>query len=120
MARGAARRRGAFWFIAAAGRRRRAFVGLRGRAARGAASVGRAAAARALASVFVVFLRLSFSVFYGSLRFPRLRFAGAERGSRDSQGPLHIHHDRVRATKHAPRDPFSVLERRHGLAEIVE
>ena len=80
----------------------------------------RAAAARALASVFVVFLRLSFSVFYGSLRFPRLRFAGAERGSRDSQGPLHIHYDRVRATKHAPRDPFSVLERRHGLAEIVE
>ena len=68
----------------------------------------------------MVFLRLSFSVFYGSLRFPRLRFAGAERGSRDSQGPLHIHDDRVRATKHAPRDPFSVLERRHGLAEIVE
>ena len=59
-------------------------------------------------------------MFYGSLRFPRLRFAGAERGSRDSQGPLHIHYDRVRATKHAPRDPFSVLERRHGLAEIVE
>ena len=26
----------------------------------------------------------------------------------------------MRATKHAPRDPFSVLERRHGLAEIVE
>ena len=24
------------------------------------------------------------------------------------------------ATKHAPRDPFYVLERRHGLAEIVE
>ena len=28
--------------------------------------------------------------------------------------------DRVRATKHAPRDPFRILERRHGLAEIVE
>jgi hypothetical protein len=26
----------------------------------------------------------------------------------------------VRATEHAPRGPFSVLERRHGLAEIVE
>ena len=24
------------------------------------------------------------------------------------------------ATKHAPRDPFRVLERTHGLAEIVE
>ena len=28
--------------------------------------------------------------------------------------------DRVRATEHAPRGPFRVLERRHGLAEIVE
>ena len=27
---------------------------------------------------------------------------------------------RVRAAKDAPRDPCSVLERRHGLAEIVE
>ena len=27
---------------------------------------------------------------------------------------------RVRATEHAPRDPCRVLERRHGLAEIVE
>jgi len=26
----------------------------------------------------------------------------------------------VRAAEHAPRDPFHVLERRHGLAEIVE
>ena len=26
----------------------------------------------------------------------------------------------MRATKHAPRDPFRVSERRHGLAEIVE
>ena len=26
----------------------------------------------------------------------------------------------MRATEHAPRDPFRVLERRHGLAEIVE
>ena len=28
--------------------------------------------------------------------------------------------DRVRATEHAPRDPFRLLECRHGLAEIVE
>ena len=27
---------------------------------------------------------------------------------------------RVRAAEHAPRDPFRVLARRHGLAEIVE
>ena len=26
----------------------------------------------------------------------------------------------MRAAKHAPRDPGRVLERRHGLAEIVE
>ena len=26
----------------------------------------------------------------------------------------------MRAAKHAPRDPFRILERRHGLAEIVE
>ena len=26
----------------------------------------------------------------------------------------------MRAAEHAPRDPFRVLERRHGLAEIVE
>ena len=28
--------------------------------------------------------------------------------------------DRVSTTKHALRDPFYLLERRHGLAEIVE
>ena len=28
--------------------------------------------------------------------------------------------ERVRAAEHAPRDPSRVLERRHGLAEIVE
>ena len=26
----------------------------------------------------------------------------------------------MRATEHAPRDPFRVLERLHGLAEVVE
>ena len=28
--------------------------------------------------------------------------------------------NRVRAAEHAPRNPFRVLERRHGLAEVVE
>ena len=41
-------------------------------------------------------------------------------GSRVSQGCLHLHCERVRVTENAPRDPSSVLERRHGLAEIVE
>ena len=43
-----------------------------------------------------------------------------ERGSRVSQMLLNPCCFRMRATKHAPRDPFSVLERRHGLAQIVE
>ena len=30
------------------------------------------------------------------------------------------HCGRMRATEHAPRGPFYLLERRHGLAEIVE
>ena len=47
-------------------------------------------------------------------------FAGAERGSRISQSVLNRFCERVHATEHAPRDPFSVLESRHGLAEIVE
>ena len=33
---------------------------------------------------------------------------------------LDMHHERMRATKHAPRGSLRVLERRHGLAEIVE
>ena len=45
---------------------------------------------------------------------------GAERGSRVSQAALNPHCGRVRAAKHAPRGPFRVLERRHGLAEVVE
>ena len=44
----------------------------------------------------------------------------AERGSRTSQGCLNSSRGRVRPTKYAPRDPCRVLERRHGLAEIVE
>ena len=47
-------------------------------------------------------------------------FAGAERGSRVSQFNLNSRGNRVRATKHAPRDPMHILERRHCLAEIVE
>ena len=44
----------------------------------------------------------------------------AERGSRVSQCVLNALCGRVRATEHAPRDPYRILERRHGLAEIVE
>ena len=55
------------------------------------------------------------------LRLARRRFfAGAERCSRGLQIALNPHCGRVRATEHAPRDPRRVLERRHGLAEIVE
>ena len=50
----------------------------------------------------------------------RWRFAGAERGSRLSQIVLNFRCKRMRASEHAPRGPFSLLERRHGLAEIVE
>ena len=46
--------------------------------------------------------------------------ASAEAGSHGSQGFPNPHCQRVRATQNAPRDPSSVLERRHGLAEIVE
>ena len=50
----------------------------------------------------------------------RRRFAGAERGSRFSHVVLNPCCERVRATKHAPREPFRVIKRRRGLAEIVE
>ena len=53
-------------------------------------------------------------------RWRRRRFAGAERGSRVSQSSFNLQCGRVRASEHAPRDPFRVLERRHALAEIVE
>ena len=48
---------------------------------------------------------------------PRRRLAGAERVSHVA---LNIHCERVRATLPAPRGPFNLLERVHGLAEIVE
>ena len=50
----------------------------------------------------------------------RRRLAGAEVGSPVSQGNLNRPYGRVRAAKHTTRGPFRVLERRHGLAEIVE
>ena len=54
-------------------------------------------------------------------RVPRRRsFAGGERGSRSSQIAPNTSCGRVRATEHASRGPFNVLERRHSLAEIVE
>ena len=46
--------------------------------------------------------------------------AGAERGSRVSPRLPNRHYGRMRAPEHAPRGPFRLLERRHGLADIVE
>ena len=43
-----------------------------------------------------------------------------ERGSRVLQIVLNHIRERVRAAKDAPSGPFRVLERRHGLAEIVD
>ena len=50
----------------------------------------------------------------------RWRLAGGERGSRFLQAELGLRCERVRPSKHAPRGPFRLRERRHGLAEIVE
>ena len=36
------------------------------------------------------------------------------------QHALNMHYERMRAAEHALRGPFNLLERRHGLAEIVE
>ena len=54
------------------------------------------------------------------LASPPSRAASAERGSRMSQIALNPNCVWVRAAEHAPRDAFRVLERRHGLAEVVE
>ena len=52
---------------------------------------------------------------------PRRHFAEAERGSRVWQIVLYPFCDRVRGgSEHAPRDSCRILERRHGLAEIIE
>ena len=47
-------------------------------------------------------------------------FARGEDHSRVSQITLNVQCERVRAAEYAPRGPFRGLERRHGLAEIVE
>ena len=48
------------------------------------------------------------------------RFASAERRSRESKLLLNRRCERVRTTEHAPRRPRRLLERIHGLAEIVK
>ena len=48
------------------------------------------------------------------------RLAGAEQGSGVSEVFLNPRCGRVRAAKYAPRSPCHVLERCHGLADIVE
>ena len=54
-------------------------------------------------------------------RIADVRFlAGEERSSRASKFVLNRSCERIRATEHAPRDPFRLLERRHGLEEIIE
>ena len=57
-----------------------------------------------------------------SLRTPsrRRRLAGVERGPRVLQMALKRLRERVRASEHAPRGPCRLLERRHGLAEIIK
>ena len=61
------------------------------------------------------------TVYLAKLGTPRRRrFAGVERGSRLSQGDPNLSCERVRAAEHAPSDLLRVLERRHGLAEMVE
>ena len=44
---------------------------------------------------------------------------GAERVSRYLKYLLNIRGERVHAAKNAPRDPFQILEGRHGLASIL-
>ena len=56
-----------------------------------------------------------------NLRSPlQRRLAGAECGLRGSQTPLNRGGERVRATEHTPRDRSYLLERIHGLVEMVE
>ena len=49
-----------------------------------------------------------------------LLFAGGERGSGLLQGSPKFLCGRLRAAEDAPRGPFHLLKRRHGLADIVE
>ena len=48
------------------------------------------------------------------------RFAGVECCSRLSKSSLDLCYERIRATQHAACGPCRILERSHGLAEIVE
>jgi len=45
---------------------------------------------------------------------------GDEQVSTPLQVALNVHCERVRAPEHTPRGLFRLLERRYGLAEIVE
>ena len=49
-----------------------------------------------------------------------MRFVGSERSSRELQIALSFRCERVRTTKHTPRGPLRLLERRYGLADIGE
>ena len=49
----------------------------------------------------------------------RRHLAGAERESHVTQSELNPPSHRVRTAEYAPGDPRRILERRHGLAEIV-
>jgi len=49
-----------------------------------------------------------------------LLFVDAERSPRESQAMPNRRYKGMRVAEHAPRSPFCVLERIHGLAEIVE
>ena len=48
------------------------------------------------------------------------RVERSERKSRYFGGVLNIFCERVRASEHSPRGPCRILQRRHGLVEIVE
>ena len=50
----------------------------------------------------------------------RRRVAGAERGSCVSHVALNPPCERMRAAEYAPRNLFRLLERRHGLAKIIQ
>ena len=68
-----------------------------------------------------VFLRVHYFIQVPTLPgIRRRRLAGAERGSRFSQVALNPLCDWVCATEHAPRSPFHVLERCHGLAPAFQ
>ena len=75
-------------------------------------------------SIVTIKIRRASSIVESSFRFYEDHavpgFAGAERGSRRSQGILNHCCERMHATKYASRGTFDLLERFHGLAEIAE